>query len=46
VQLIADHDVVLTEGFRELGWPKLSISDNARPTVEELAANLDRIWSP
>lgn len=40
-----DHDVVLVEGFKELGdWPKVSISDDARPTVEELAANLDRIW--
>jgi molybdopterin-guanine dinucleotide biosynthesis protein B len=42
-----DHDVVLVEGFKELGdWPKISISDDARPTVEELAANLDRIWRP
>ena len=42
-----DHDIVLVEGFKELGdWPKISISDSARPTVEELAANLDRIWRP
>jgi molybdopterin-guanine dinucleotide biosynthesis adapter protein len=41
------HDIVLVEGFRELGdWPQISISDSARPTVEELAANLDRIWRP
>jgi molybdopterin-guanine dinucleotide biosynthesis adapter protein len=40
-----DHDVVLVEGFKELGdWPKVSISDDARPTVDELAENLDRIW--
>ena len=40
-----DHDVVLVEGFKELGdWPKVSISADARPTVDELAANLDRIW--
>jgi len=40
-----DHDVVLVEGFKELGdWPKVSISDEARPTIDELAANLDRIW--
>ena len=39
------HDVVLVEGFRELGdWPQVSISADARPTVEELALNLDRIW--
>ena len=41
-----DHDVVLVEGFKELGdWPKISISDDARPTIEELAAHLDRIWA-
>lgn len=40
-----DHDIVLVEGFKELGdWPKISISADARPTLEELAANLDRIW--
>ncbi len=40
-----DHDVVLVEGFKDLGeWPKISISDDARPTLDELAANLDRIW--
>ncbi|MGZ8710280.1 MAG: hypothetical protein ACXW28_08650, partial [Thermoanaerobaculia bacterium] len=39
------HDIVLVEGFKELGdWPKISISDDARPTVDELATNLDRIW--
>lgn len=42
-----DHDVVLVEGFKELGdWPKISIRADARPTVEELAASLDRIWRP
>lgn len=42
-----DHDIVLVEGFKELGdWPKVSISDQARPSVEDLAANLDRIWRP
>lgn len=40
-----DHDVVLVEGFKELGdWPKISITAEARPGVDELAANLDRIW--
>lgn len=34
-------------GFKELGeWPKISISIDARPSVDELAANLDRIWRP
>jgi molybdopterin-guanine dinucleotide biosynthesis protein B len=40
----ADCDVVLVEGFKELGdWPKIAISAEARPTVEELASILDRI---
>ena len=38
-------DVVLVEGFKELGeWPKVSISSDARPSVAELAGNLDRLW--
>ena len=41
----ADCDVVLVEGFKELGdWPKVTISADARPSLDELAANLDRIW--
>ena len=40
-----DTDIVLVEGFQQLGeWPQVQISSHARPTVEELAANLDRIW--
>jgi molybdopterin-guanine dinucleotide biosynthesis protein B len=40
-----DCDVVLVEGFKELGdWPKVTISAGARPTVEEMRTNLDRIW--
>lgn len=40
-----DCDIVLVEGFKELGeWPKVTISADARPTLDELAANLDRIW--
>ena len=39
------EDIVLVEGFKELGdWPKISISADARPSVDDLAANLDRIW--
>jgi molybdopterin-guanine dinucleotide biosynthesis protein MobB len=38
-------DIVLAEGFRELGdWPQVTISADARPSLDELAANLDRIW--
>jgi molybdopterin-guanine dinucleotide biosynthesis protein B len=40
-----DHDVVLVEGFKDEGsWPKLAIAADARPTVDEAAAILDRIW--
>lgn len=41
------HDVVLVEGFKETrDWPVVTIVADARPTVDELAANLDRIWNP
>ena len=40
-----DCDVVLVEGFKELGdWPQVTISAAARPTIEEMRTNLDRIW--
>ncbi|HET8796581.1 MAG TPA: molybdopterin-guanine dinucleotide biosynthesis protein B [Thermoanaerobaculia bacterium] len=40
-----DCDVVLVEGFKELGdWPKVTISAEARPSVEEMSEILDRIW--
>jgi molybdopterin-guanine dinucleotide biosynthesis adapter protein len=42
-----DTDIVLVEGFKELGdWPQVQISPDARPSVEELAMNLDTIWRP
>lgn len=42
-----EADIVLVEGFKELGdWPQVQISSDARPTVEELAMNLDTIWRP
>ncbi len=38
-------DIVLVEGFKELGtWPKVTIAAEARPTIEEVRMNLDRIW--
>jgi len=41
----ADCDIVLVEGFKDLGeWPKVPIAADARPTVEAMRANLDRIW--
>ncbi|HET7433473.1 MAG TPA: molybdopterin-guanine dinucleotide biosynthesis protein B [Thermoanaerobaculia bacterium] len=41
----SDCDVVLVEGFKQLGdWPKLEIARDARPSLEEVLAILDRIW--
>jgi molybdopterin-guanine dinucleotide biosynthesis protein MobB len=38
-------EIVLVEGFKELGaWPRIQLDAQARPTIDELAANLDRIW--
>lgn len=38
-------DVVLVEGFKQLGeWPQISISADARPTLESVVVELDRIW--
>jgi molybdopterin-guanine dinucleotide biosynthesis protein B len=38
-------DIVLVEGFKERGeWPSVTISADARPNVEEMRMNLDRIW--
>jgi len=40
-----DTDIVLVEGFRDLGeWPKVTISADARPTADEMAAKLATIW--
>ena len=39
-----DCDVVLVEGFRALGdWPQIFIDAAARPGLEELVSELDRI---
>ena len=40
-----DCDVLLIEGFKELdAWPRVTISAEARPTLDELVSYLDRIW--
>lgn len=40
-----ETDVVLVEGFHDArDWPSIRIDAAARPSVEELALNLDRIW--
>lgn len=42
-----DAEIVLVEGFQELGeWPKVAIEAASRPTAEELARELDKIWAP
>lgn len=44
-ELVPDADIVLVEGFKQHGpWPQVTIDENRRPTVDELAAILDRIW--
>lgn len=38
-------DIVLVEGFKHLGeWPQISISADARPSLESVLTELDRIW--
>ena len=40
-----DTDIVLIEGFKETrDWLNVTVTADARPTVEAMAANLDRIW--
>jgi molybdopterin-guanine dinucleotide biosynthesis protein B len=42
-----DTDVVLVEGFHHHGlWPQIEIRAEARPTLEDVLADLDRIWRP
>jgi molybdopterin-guanine dinucleotide biosynthesis protein MobB len=43
--LVPESDIVLVEGFKQHGpWPQVLIDEQNRPTVDELAAILDRIW--
>lgn len=47
LQHVGDAGIVLIEGFKELGeWAKISVDAASRPTVEELARQLGRIWEP
>lgn len=44
-ELVPEADIVLVEGFKEHGpWPQVLIAENNRPTLDELAGILDRIW--
>jgi molybdopterin-guanine dinucleotide biosynthesis protein B len=44
-ELVPDADIVLVEGFKShAAWPQVTIDPDRRPTVDELAAILDRIW--
>ena len=45
--LVPEADIVLVEGFKQHGpWPQVTIEAERRPTVDELAGILDRIWRP
>lgn len=45
LEMCSNADVVLVEGFRDQhAWPRIAITAAARPTLAELAAELDRIW--
>jgi len=38
-------EIVLVEGFKQFdAWPRIEIDGDARPTVDEAAAILDKIW--
>ena len=40
-----DADVVLIEGFKRIAdWPRIEVRADARPTADEAASILDRIW--
>jgi molybdopterin-guanine dinucleotide biosynthesis protein MobB len=40
-----DADIVLVEGFKQIGdWARIEVSAEARPTADEAASILDRIW--
>ena len=42
--LVPDADIVFVEGFKQHGpWPQIAIDAANRPTVDELAAIVDRI---
>ena len=44
-ELVPEADIVLVEGFKQHGpWPQVVIDAEQRPTVDELAGILDRIW--
>jgi len=44
-ELVPEADIVLVEGFKQHGpWPQVLIDSEHRPTVDELAGILDRIW--
>lgn len=46
LQYCSEADVVLVEGFKGVtgGWPQVPIDAARRPSVDELARFLDRIW--
>jgi len=40
-----DAEIVLIEGFKQItDWPRIEVEADARPTADEAASILDRIW--
>jgi molybdopterin-guanine dinucleotide biosynthesis protein MobB len=40
-----DAEIVLIEGFKQIGdWPRIEVEADTRPTADEAASILDRIW--
>jgi len=40
-----DAEIVLIEGFKRIAdWPRIEVEAYARPTADEAASILDRIW--
>jgi molybdopterin-guanine dinucleotide biosynthesis adapter protein len=45
LQFFGGDDVVLIEGFKSSeAWPKVEVASERRPSADEAAAILDRIW--
>lgn len=45
LQHVDGAEIVLVEGFKSFdAWPRIELDDDTRPTVDEAAAILDRIW--
>jgi molybdopterin-guanine dinucleotide biosynthesis protein MobB len=44
---VDDANIVLIEGFKHTNaWPQLTITDDARPTVDQALEQLAHLWTP